>query len=114
MRDGERATLDFDGRGSDTGLRLESLQARMPTGTLDARGQVDWAPRLGWDLGATLAGFDPGYFFAALNGSVSGDIATRGQARDGGGFDATAEVPNLRGRLRDRALDGRGRFALAA
>ncbi len=113
VRDGERATLDFDGRGSDTGLRLERLQARMPTGTLDARGQVDWAPRLGWDLGATLAGFDPGYFFAGWNGSVSGNIATRGQARDGGGFDATAEVPNLRGRLRDRALDGRGRFALA-
>jgi len=113
VRDGERATLDFDGRGTDTGLRLEKLQARMPTGTLDAQGQVDWSPRLGWDIAATLAGFDPGYFAAGWNGSVSGELTTQGQARAEGGFDASADIPRLRGRLRDRALDGRGNFTLA-
>jgi translocation and assembly module TamB len=112
VREKQKATVDFDGRGDSEQLVLHKLQAKMPTGTLDATGTVGWEPALRWDLGAKLAGFDPGYFLADWKGNVSGDLASKGQARETGGFDATLDVPKLGGSLRGRKLDGRGKFAL--
>ena len=112
VRDKQTATVDFDGRGNDERMVLHKLLAKMPTGTLDATGTVGWAPRLRWDLGAKLAGFDPGYFLSDWKGDVSGTLASKGQARETSGFDATLDVPELGGSLRGRKLDGRGKFAL--
>ena len=112
VREKQTATVDFDGAGNGEQLVLNKLQAKMPTGTLDATGTVGWEPRLRWDLGAKLAGFDPGYFLADWKGNVSGDLASKGQAREAGGFDATLDVPKLGGSLRGRKLEGRGKFAL--
>ncbi|KGQ19153.1 Pathogenicity protein [Lysobacter dokdonensis DS-58] len=113
LREGRRATLRFDARGDTVHADLRSLQARMPSGTLDAKGDVRWSPALAWQLDATLAGFDPGYFVPAFPGRVEGKLATRGSARsDGQGFDATLDAPSLRGTLRGRALDARAKVAL--
>ncbi|WP_425605480.1 translocation/assembly module TamB domain-containing protein [Pseudoxanthomonas putridarboris] len=111
-RDGESAVLDFDGRGDSERVRLEKLQVRMPTGTLDATGQVGWAPTLQWDIATTLAGFDPGYFLAGWKGDISGRLASKGMQREDGRFQGTLDVPKLEGRLRDRPLDAKGRFSL--
>lgn len=111
-RAGQSATLRFDGRGDADRLRLKTLRAQMPTGTLDATGSVGWTPQLNWDLDTTLAGFDPGYFAPGWDGAINGRIASTGAQRKDGTFDATFDVPQLRGRLRGRALDGRGRLAL--
>jgi translocation and assembly module TamB len=112
VRENQKATVDFDGRGDSEQLVLHKLQAKMPTGTLDTTGTVGWEPALRWDLVAKLAGFDPGYFLADWKGNVSGDLASKGQALETGGFDATLDVPKLGGSLRGRKLDGRGKFAL--
>nr|WP_255746377.1 translocation/assembly module TamB domain-containing protein [Lysobacter sp. CFH 32150] len=112
VRDQQRADVRFDGRGDREQVAIRSLRATMPTGTLEAGGSARWSPQLGWDLKATLAGFDPGYFFPGWNGAVNGKLATRGAARDGGGFDASLDVPQLGGRLRGRALAGHGKFVL--
>ncbi len=112
VRDGQTATVEFDGSGTDQQLVLNKLLAKMPTGTLDATGTVGWEPLLRWDVVAKLAGFDPGYFLADWKGNVSGDLASKGQARETGGYDATLDVPKLGGTLRGRKLDGRGKFAL--
>ncbi|MGH8026393.1 MAG: translocation/assembly module TamB domain-containing protein [Pseudoxanthomonas sp.] len=112
VREKQKATVDFDSRGNGEQLVLNKLKATMPTGTLDATGTVGWEPALRWDLGAKLAGFDPGYFLADWKGNVSGDLASKGQARETGGFDATLDVPRLGGSLRGRKLDGHGKFAL--
>ncbi len=105
-RDGERATLRLDGRGNASGLTLRTLQAQMPTGALDATGRVDWSPATAWKLDATLDGFDPGYFAPDWSGEVDARLATQGRARDAGGFDATANLTGIGGRLRGRALSG--------
>jgi translocation and assembly module TamB len=105
-RDGERATVQLDGRGDGERMTLRTLRARMPTGTLEAPGVVGWSPATHWKLDAQLAGFDPGYFAAGWNGAVNGTLATQGKARDGGGFDATARLTGLGGTLRRRALSG--------
>ena len=80
--------LRFDARGNTERASLKSLQARMPTGTLDARGDVAWAPSLRWAMSADLAGFDPGYFLPDYPGRLDGEM--RLQAAQDAGLDVAA------------------------
>lgn len=111
-RDGERAQVRFDGRGNDARMTLKTLHAQMPTGALDASGDVEWKPALGWNISAVLEGFDPGYFAPDWKGSVRGRFSTRGATRNDGGLDVAVDAPQLGGRLRGRPLQGRGRFVM--
>jgi translocation and assembly module TamB len=106
-RGGERATVRLDGRGDTERMRLRTLHAQMPSGTLEASGEIGWSPLVQWKLDAVLDGFDPGYFAPGWNGEVDGRLATQGRARaPAPGFDATAALTDLGGRLRGRALSG--------
>jgi len=111
-REGERAQVRFDARGNEQRMTLKALHARMPTGALDATGEVAWQPQLGWSLNATLDGFDPGYFAPDWKGAVRGRLSTRGSTRNDGGLDIAVDAPQLTGRLRGRPLQGRGRFLM--
>ncbi|MGO4221430.1 translocation/assembly module TamB domain-containing protein [Lysobacter sp. TAF61] len=111
-RDGEKAVVQFDGRGNDERMTLKTLKATMPSGTLDGSGDIAWAPALGWDINARLAGFDPGYFAPDWKGSINGKLATRGSTRADGGLEIGADATDLGGRLRNRPLKGQGRFAM--
>ena len=107
-RDGQRAQLTLDTRGNADGATLRSLAVRMPSGRLDATGTVAWSPLLRWQVDAQLAGFDPGYFVPDWPGAVNGRIQSTGQREASGALQATVDVPDIGGRLRARALDGRG------
>ncbi len=111
-RDALRARVDLDGRGNLEALRLVSLSATTPGGRLDATGDIGWSPALHWDLDATLAGFDPGYFAPAWNGAVDGQLASRGSTRDDGGLDLQVQASELGGSLRGRAIAGQASFAM--
>ncbi|MDQ3160139.1 MAG: translocation/assembly module TamB domain-containing protein, partial [Pseudomonadota bacterium] len=108
QRDGERAAITFNGLGNREGVRLRKLDAVMPTGRLDATGNVAWSPGLRWDANAKLSGFDPGYFLPDWPGAVNGKITSSGQQRDDGSLVADVDATDLGGRLRGRALSGRG------
>ena len=112
VRDELQAKLELDGRGDMERLQLRSLRATMPGGTLDARGEVAWAPALGWNIDATLAGFDPGYFAPGWNGAVDGQLTSTGRSRDDGGLDLEVDARELGGSLRGRRLRGQARFAM--
>lgn len=112
VRADERAQAEFTASGDDQRASIQQLRAKMPTGSLEASGDVAWAPVLSWDAQARLAGFDPGYFIADWDGNLSGDFSSKGQARQTEGFDATLDLPRLTGRLRGRQIDARGNFAL--
>lgn len=111
-RDGLAANVDFDGRGDGERMRLQTARVTMPTGTLDATGDVAWAPALQWNLDATLAGFDPGYFARDWKGAINGRFATTGDTRDDGGLEVAVDASDLGGTLRGRRLDGRASFAM--
>jgi translocation and assembly module TamB len=112
VREGQRAVVKFDARGNTEHAAIKTLRATMPTGALDATGDVRWAPTLAWTSDATLAGFDPGYFVPAFPGRIEGKLSSRGTARDTGGYDATLDAPALRGTLRGRPLDANLKLAL--
>jgi len=111
-RDGLAAKVDFDGRGDAERLRLQTARVTMPTGTLDATGDIGWAPALQWNLDATLAGFDPGYFARDWKGAIRGSLATTGATRDDGGLEVAVDARDLGGTLRGRRLDGHATFAM--
>ena len=105
-RDGQRAQLDFDGRGDAQRAHVDHLLARMQDGSLDASGEIGWSPALDYDFQAKLAGFDPGYFAPDWPGAIDGGAHIEGgQARDGG-FDTHLALTELGGSLRDRPLSG--------
>jgi translocation and assembly module TamB len=111
-RDGQRAQLRFDGRGDRVHATIKRLHAAMPTGTLDATGELRWSPAPRWTANATLAGFDPGYFLPDWKGSVDGRIASTGATQDDGGLQLHVDAEQLGGRLRGRALGGHGTLAI--
>ncbi|WP_313214865.1 translocation/assembly module TamB domain-containing protein, partial [Stenotrophomonas acidaminiphila] len=117
-REAQDARLDFDLRGSDQQARIEKLAASTPGGSLDLTGSAAWQPALSWDVDARLASFDPGYFVPGWEGKLSGTLASRGkQLPSPAGtadmrFEATLDVPQLKGRLRGRSVDARARLAM--
>ncbi|KRG44583.1 pathogenicity protein [Stenotrophomonas pictorum JCM 9942] len=117
-REAQGAQLDFDVRGNDQQARIEQLTATMPGGSLALSGSAAWAPVLAWDVDATLARFDPGYFVPGWEGELSGTLASTGTqlpapaGSDELRFEATLDVPQLKGRLRGRAVDARAKLAL--
>lgn len=112
LRDQQAATVEFDGRGNDQRMTLNSLKAKMPTGLLDGQGEIAWAPSLAWNVKAALSGFDPGYFAPQFKGAIDGKLASTGSTRADGGLEIQASAEQLGGRLRDRPLGGRGNFAM--
>ncbi|QSX79232.1 translocation/assembly module TamB domain-containing protein [Lysobacter solisilvae] len=111
-RDTEQARLTLDGRGDLEHMDLRDLHVAMPAGTLDGRGEIRWAPALGWDLTATLAGFDPGYFAPDWNGALRGTLASQGRTRADGGLDLAVDAPRIDGQLRGRPLQARARLRM--
>jgi translocation and assembly module TamB len=120
-REKQNADLQFDVRGNDQAALIKQLQASTPGGSLDVTGRVAWAPQLDWDAAVKLADFDPGYFVPGWDGRLSGALASKGRqlpppanspAGTAGSYEATVDVPGIKGTLRKRALDAKGQFAL--
>lgn len=108
--DSERAELVVTGDGEREHIVLERLAANTASGALDGKGMLRWAPRLAWELDAALRDFDPGYFAPEYPGAISGRLSTRGEQREDGGYQLTADLPDLRGTLRKRTLAGRAKL----
>ncbi len=106
-RGGEQATLVLAGDGDDAEMRVASLRASTPTGTLDGNGVLRWSPALSFQAQATLAGFDPGYFLPDYRGALSGNLQADATRQDDGGWRGRLQVDDLRGQLRDRPVSGR-------
>jgi len=120
-REQKRADLRFDVRGNDQSASIRELVAQTPGGQLQVEGQVAWAPQLDWDAKASLRDFDPGYFLPGWDGRLSGNLASKGRqipppasaaAGTSPTLEATVDLPALKGMLRQRNVDAKGKFAL--
>ncbi len=117
-REAQDAKLDFDVRGNDQQAHIQHLKATTPGGELTLAGSAAWAPELSWDVDVKLANFDPGYFAPGWEGNLSGSVASKGKqlpppaGTEDLRFEATADIPQLKGRLRGRNVDARAKLAL--
>ena len=105
----EQATLALRGVGSTQALRLDTLQARMPSGRLDGTARLQWSPTLAVATDLRLAGFDPGYLAPDFPGVVDGELRLQAERDARDRWSGTLEAPALGGRLRDRPLQARAR-----
>src|SRR5690606_20498326 len=103
-REDARASVELDGRGNREAPVLRRLHAQVPSGTLDAQGELAWAPLLRWEVEAALAGFDPAYFAPGWNGAVDGQLASSGSRDADGALQLAVDLRELGGSLRGRRL----------
>ncbi|PZO08029.1 MAG: pathogenicity protein [Lysobacteraceae bacterium] len=106
-RGGETATVKIAGEGDEDSLRLDTLNAATPTGSLDGGGTLRWSPALSFELEAALADFDPGYFVPDYPGALSGKLQAKAQQQANGQWQANVQIPSLQGQLRGRPVSGR-------
>lgn len=102
-----RAPVDIalDVAGSSAALEIKELALRQSSGELTAQGQVALEPVIGWHLAAEAKTFDPGALAAGWPGRVSFQLDTDGRMGEQGA-DGRLLLRDLRGRLRDRPLEG--------
>ncbi|GAB2534105.1 translocation/assembly module TamB domain-containing protein [Rhodanobacter koreensis] len=109
---GKLATLELNLDGTPRQVTLHTLALKQPQGNLQANGVLTLQPMLAWQAEAKASRLDPGQLFAGWNGSLDFDIASNGKL-PAEGPDATLEIRKLVGKLRERAIGGKGKLHLS-
>jgi translocation and assembly module TamB len=109
---GKLAALTLDLDGTQKLINLRTLALKQAQGGLRANGTLSLQPVLAWEAEATADQLDPGQLFAGWNGALDFKIASQGSLSKGGP-DATLEIRQLGGKLRDRAVNGSGKLHLS-
>ncbi|WEN14748.1 translocation/assembly module TamB domain-containing protein [Rhodanobacter sp. AS-Z3] len=109
---GKLAALTLDLDGTPKLINLHALALKQAHGGLQANGTLTLQPTLAWQAEATADKLDPGQLFAGWNGALDFDIASHGSLPQDGP-DATLEIRQLGGKLRDRAVNGHGKLHLS-
>jgi len=109
---GQLAHLSLDLDGTPKAITLHTLTLKQPQGQLQANGTVTLQPALAWQLEAQAKAFDPGQLVAGWPGKLDATLRTHGQ-QQARGWDATLELAQLTGKLRQRAVRGKGQLHLS-
>jgi translocation and assembly module TamB len=109
---GKLAQLAVNLDGTPRQVALQTFDIRQPQGHLHAQGTLTLQPAFGWELTAQADDFDPGQLFAGWTGALDAQLQTRGTLPSGHP-DATLDLARLDGRLRGRAVKGKGKLHLA-
>ncbi len=109
---GKLAKLTVDLDGTAQRITLHALALKQPQGDVQASGTLTLQPAFAWQAEASAHRFDPGQLFAGWNGALDFDIASSGTLPKDGP-DATLEIRQLGGKLRDRSVGGNGRLHLS-
>jgi translocation and assembly module TamB len=109
---GKLAKLALNLDGTPQQIALHTLALRQPQGGLQATGTLTLQPILAWQAEATADQLDPGQLFAGWHGALDFAIASSGSLPKNGP-DATLDIRQLSGKLRERAVSGRGKLHLS-
>ena len=109
---GKLAVLSLDLDGTPKLINLRTLALKQAQGGLQANGTLTLQPALAWQAEAIADKLDPGQLFAGWGGTLDFSIASQGSLPKGGP-DATLEIRQLSGKLRERAVNGSGKLHLS-
>lgn len=109
---GKPAQLTLNLDGTPQRVAVHTLALKQPQGSLQAGGTLTLQPNLAWQAEASASKFDPGQLVAGWNGALDFAIASSGSLPKRGP-DATLEIRQLSGQLRQRAVAGRGKLHLS-
>jgi translocation and assembly module TamB len=113
---GNPAKLALNLDGTLQQVILHTLQLKQAQGDLQVHGTLTLQPALAWQAEATADRLDPGQLFAGWNGALDFDIASHGSLPTNSthGPEATLEIRQLAGKLRERAVSGHGKLHLSS
>ena len=109
---GKPAHLVLNLDGTPQAIALHPLTLQQPQGELQAQGTLQLQPMLGWQLDAKASRFDPGQLVAGWNGALDFTLASQGKLAPAGP-DATLDLAQLAGRLRERRIAGEAKLHLS-
>ncbi|HWU77493.1 MAG TPA: translocation/assembly module TamB domain-containing protein [Rhodanobacter sp.] len=110
---GKPSSFSLDLDGNQQQIILHSLALKQAAGGMQASGTLILQPVFGWQLDATARRLDPGQLLANWPGALNFDIASHGTLPTQGP-DATLEIRQLDGQLRQRSLRGSGKLHLSS
>ncbi|MEW9623939.1 translocation/assembly module TamB domain-containing protein [Rhodanobacter geophilus] len=109
---GKPAHLVLNLDGTPQAIALQPLTLQQPQGQLQAQGTLQLQPTPGWQLDVKASRFDPGQLFAGWNGALDFTLASQGKLTPAGP-DATLDLAQLAGRLRERKIGGEAKLHLS-
>ncbi len=104
--------LKLNVSGTPSLIKVNELYHQGVAGKVDAKGILNLAAGIGWDIQANLQQFKPHYFVSSVRGEMTGRVNTSGRWADKQKFISIKDL-NLSGRINDKPLLGRGNLALS-
>ena len=106
---GNLAKLALNMDGTPEQIIVHTLDLKQARGGVQAAGTLTLQPHLAWQLDARAKRFNPGQLLAGWNGALDFDLSSSGRV-DAHGPDATLDLKQLGGTLRQRRLGGSGKL----
>lgn len=97
--------LEVAAAGGDAGADVERAALTLGGGELEARGRVDWQPRVAWDLSLAGRGLDPSTFAAEWPGALDIEGQSRGAIEEEAPV-GSVRLARLSGSLRGEPVTG--------
>ncbi|PSF06205.1 translocation/assembly module TamB [Marinobacter fuscus] len=91
-------------------VRITRLDMTTGAGSLSGEAELAIAGSLGWDARLQLDRFNPGYWVPLLQGSLNGQVSSRGQMRESGLPELVASL-DLQGQWQSRPATAKGRLS---
>ena len=108
---GNLAKLALNLDGTPEQITVHTLDLKQARGGLQAAGTLTLKPQVAWQLDARASRFNPGQLLAGWNGALDFDLSSSGRV-DAQGPDATLDLKQLGGILRQRKVGGSGKLHL--
>lgn len=115
-----KATLSSVVDGDLTATTLTDLEVVTGAGSLTGKGKVNFSGPLSWQAALQLDGFNPGYWVPVLEASLSGDLETSGELRDGdipaikAGWDLSGQWQSKPAKAKGRLDSSTGNWEVSA
>jgi translocation and assembly module TamB len=98
-----------DGKGNMEQIVLKSFHGDILEGKLDLTGKVSWKPAVSWEAQIDATDINPGVMAPEWPGKLNLSASSSGQLKDDK-LSLDAELKQLAGTLREKALSGSGKF----
>lgn len=100
-----------NGKGNMEQIMLEGFQGDILEGTVDLKGKVSWKPVVSWEAQIDATDINPGVMAPEWPGKLNLSAISSGQLKDEK-LSLDAELKQLAGTLREKALSGSGKFKM--
>jgi len=98
-------------KGDTKQAYIEKIDSQLLAGTVHAAGKVQWQPYLNWDIALQADKLNPAQKWPEWAGSIGWKINSQGQQKAGSALQATVDISQFGGKLRDYPLQLSGKLA---